>query len=131
MANKKDYLSKLCEQLSTDIASSLSVSKRCKIIKDNGDNTFNVQPLAMYSNGEKRAPLMYLPVAYIPISATDKNGDKVNFKLDYNVGDTVVVVFDDRDTTNYKNGTSYSIDGNNVHDINDGIIVGKIYNGKW
>lgn len=129
MAVKTDYLSKLIESLNTEISAGIAVSQRCKITKDNGNNTFNCQPLALYSNGKKRAMLLYLPILYTPM--TVKIGDQTaTIKPDFKVGDVVQVVFDDRDTSNTKRDSSYSLDSTRTHDVNDGVIIGKIYDGK-
>lgn len=128
MATKTDYLSKLVETVKSDVSAAIACSQRCKIIKDNGDNTFNCQPLALYSNGKKRAPLLYLPVLYTPQKITI-NGDTATIKLNLKVGDVVQVVFDDRDTSNASGSTTYALDSTRTHDVNDGVIIGKIYEG--
>lgn len=46
--------------------------------------------------------------------------------INYQVGDVVVVVFEDRDTSNAKGDSVYKIDSKRMHDANDGVIVGKI-----
>lgn len=50
--------------------------------------------------------------------------------LNYQVGDVVVVLFDDRDVTNLKGSAAYSLQSSRTHDINDGVIIGKIYDGE-
>lgn len=139
MTAKKNYLQDFMNELKSDSVASIHVSLRCKIIKDNGDHTFNVQPLALYDNGIKRPPILYVPATYIPIKAkyhdnleSQSEGSffYAEISLNYQVGDVVVVLFDDRDVTNLKGSATYSLQSSRTHDINDGVIIGKIYDGE-
>ena len=66
------------------------------------------------------------------ISHDDKGKERyASLIADYKVGDIVEVVFDDRDTANFSGSKSYALTSSRMHNLNDAVIVGKIYNGKW
>ena len=122
------------QTISNEIYKSLHVAQRCKITKVNSNKTFDIQPLALYSDGTKRSKLTNVPALFTPLKIKyDDNGEEKCASLiaDYKVGDIVEVVFDDRDTANFSGSKSYALTSSRMHNLNDAVIVGKIYDGKW
>lgn len=131
---EKNFMRKYQQTISNEIYKSLHVAQRCKITKANSDNTFDIQPLALYSDGTKRSKLINVPALFTPLKIKyDDNGTERYASLiaDYKVGDIVEVVFDDRDTANFSGSKSYALTSSRMHNLNDAVIVGKIYDGKW
>lgn len=131
---EKNFMRKYQQTISNEIYKSLHVAQRCKITKANSDNTFDIQPLALYSDGTKRSKLINVPALFTPLKIKyDDNGTERYASLiaDYKVGDIVEVVFDDRDTANFSGSKSYALTSARMHNLNDAVIVGKIYDGKW
>lgn len=131
---EKNFMRKYQQTISNEIYKSLHVAQRCKITKANSDNTFDIQPLALYSDGTKRSKLINVPALFTPLKIKyDDNGTEKYASLiaDYQVGDIVEVVFDDRDTANFSGSKSYALTSSRMHNLNDAVIVGKIYDGKW
>mgnify|MGYP002346399211 FL=1 len=131
---EKNFMRKYQQTISDEIYKSLHVAQRCKITKVNSDKTFDIQPLALYSDGTKRSKLINVPALFIPLKIKyDDNGKESYASLiaDYQVGDIVEVVFDDRDTANFSGSKSYALTSSRMHNLNDAIIIGKIYDGKW
>lgn len=131
---EKNFMRKYQQTISNEIYKSLHVAQRCKITKVNSNNTFDIQPLALYSDGTKRSKLINVPALFTPLKIKyDDNGKESYASLiaDYKVGDIVEVVFDDRDTANFSGSKSYALTSSRMHNLNDAIIVGKIYDGKW
>ena len=135
MTKSRDYINEFFDVFRDDVMSDIHGSIRCKIVKVNADKTYNVQPLALFSDGTKRPQLLSLQASFIPIKIKyhDDIGDSHSFApfyaemtINYQVGDVVVVVFEDRDTSNAKGDSVYKIDSERMHDANDGVIVGKI-----
>lgn len=135
MAENRDYMEEFFQTYKNEIMSDMSIAMRCKIVKVNSDKTYNVQPLALYTDGTKRPQLLSLQASFIPIKIKyhDDIGDSHDFSpfyaemtVNYQVGDVVVVVFEDRDTSNAKGNNVFKIDSERMHDKNDGVIVGKI-----
>lgn len=131
---EKNFMRKYQQTISNEIYKSLHVAQRCKITKANSDNTFDIQPLALYSDGTKRSKLINVPALFTPLKIKyDDNGTERYASLiaDYKVGDIVEVVFDDRDTANFSGSKSYALTSSRMHNLNDAVIIGKIYDGKW
>lgn len=131
---EKNFMRKYQQTISNEIYKSLHVAQRCKITKANSDNTFDIQPLALYSDGTKRSKLINVPALFTPLEIKyDDNGKEKYASLiaDYKVGDIVEVVFDDRDTANFSGSKSYALTSSRMHNLNDAVIIGKIYDGKW
>lgn len=131
---EKNFMRKYQQTISNEIYKSLHVAQRCKITKANSDNTFDIQPLALYSDGTKRSKLINVPALFTPLEIKyDDNGTEKYASLiaDYKVGDIVEVVFDDRDTANFSGSKSYALTSSRMHNLNDAVIIGKIYDGKW
>lgn len=131
---EKNFMRKYQQTISDEIYKSLHVAQRCKITKVNSDKTFDIQPLALYSDGTKRSKLINVPALFTPLKIKyDDNGKESYASLiaDYQVGDIVEVVFDDRDTANFSGSKSYALTSSRMHNLNDAIIIGKIYDGKW
>ena len=131
---EKNFMRKYQQTISNEIYKSLHVAQRCKITKANSNNTFDIQPLALYSDGTKRSKLINVPALFTPLKIKyDDNGKESYASLiaDYKVGDIVEVVFDDRDTANFSGSKSYALTSSRMHNLNDAVIVGKIYDGKW
>lgn len=131
---EKNFMRKYQQTISNEIYKSLHVAQRCKITKANSNNTFDIQPLALYSDGTKRSKLINVPALFTPLEIKyDDNGKEKYASLiaDYKVGDIVEVVFDDRDTANFSGSKSYALTSSRMHNLNDAVIVGKIYDGKW
>lgn len=131
---EKNFMRKYQQTISNEIYKSLHVAQRCKITKANSDHTFDIQPLALYSDGTKRSKLINVPALFTPLKIKyDDNGKESYASLiaDYKVGDIVEVVFDDRDTANFSGSKSYALTSSRMHNLNDAVIVGKIYDGKW
>ena len=137
---EKNFMRKYLQTISNEIYKSLHVAQRCKITKVNSDKTFDIQPLALYSDGTKRSKLINVPALFTPlkikyndkISHDDKGKERyASLIADYKVGDIVEVVFDDRDTANFSGSKSYALTSSRMHNLNDAVIVGKIYDGKW
>lgn len=131
---EKNFMRKYQQTISNEIYKSLHVAQRCKITKANSNNTFDIQPLALYSDGTKRSKLINVPALFTPLKIKyDDNGTEKYASLiaDYKVGDIVEVVFDDRDTANFSGSKSYALTSSRMHNLNDAVIIGKIYDGKW
>lgn len=131
---EKNFMRKYQQTISNEIYKSLHVAQRCKITKANSNNTFDIQPLALYSDGTKRSKLINVPALFTPLKIKyDDNGTEKYASLiaDYKVGDIVEVVFDDRDTANFSGSKNYALTSSRMHNLNDAVIVGKIYDGKW
>lgn len=131
---EKNFMRKYQRTISNEICKSLHVAQRCKITKANKDKTFDIQPLALYSDGSKRSKLINVSALFTPLKIKyDDNGATKYASLiaDYKVGDIVEVVFDDRDTANFSGSKSYALTSSRMHNLNDAVIVGKIYDGKW
>ena len=60
---EKNFMRKYQQTISNEIYKSLHVAQRCKITKVNSDKTFDIQPLALYSDGTKRSKLINVPAA--------------------------------------------------------------------
>lgn len=131
---EKNFMRKYQQTISNEIYKSLHVAQKCKITKVNSNKTFDIQPLALYSDGTKRSKLINVPALFTPLKIKyDDNGKEKYASLiaDYQVGDIVEVVFDDRDTANFSGSKSYALTSSRMHNLNDAVIVGKIYDGKW
>ncbi|EEI25663.1 hypothetical protein [Lentilactobacillus hilgardii] len=135
MTKSRNYIDDFFNTYKNDVLSDIHGAIRCKIVKVNADKTYDVQPLALFSDGTKRPQLLSLQASFIPIKIKyhDDIGDSHSFSpffaemiINYQVGDVVVVVFEDRDTSNAKGDSVYKIDSERMHDANDGVIVGKI-----
>lgn len=135
MVKSRDYMDEFFQTYKNEIMGELSSAMRCKIVKVNSDKTYDVQPLALYADGTKRPQLLGLSACYIPIKIKyhDDIGDAHSYSpfyaemtINYAVGDVVMVIFEDRDTSNAKGSSAYKIDSERMHDKNDGVIVGKI-----
>lgn len=102
----------------------LNVATIGKVVKIDG--TFaDVQPLPLKSNGTKRALLINCPIVK---SAQFTDYKVVNHNLikeKIKVGDVVIVVFCDRDISNFSGASEFKI-GARLHSLNDGIVVGVL-----
>ncbi|GED92535.1 hypothetical protein LBSG162_16400 [Lentilactobacillus buchneri subsp. silagei] len=135
MTKSRNYIREFMDQLKNDVMSDIHSAIRCKIVKVNADKTYDVQPLALFSDGTKRPQLLSLQASFIPIKIKyhDDIGDSHDFSpfyaemiINYQVGDVVIVVFEDRDTSNAKGNNVFKIDSERMHDANDGVIIGKV-----
>ena len=61
---EKNFIRKYQQTISNEIYKSLHVAQRCKITKANSDKTFDVQPLALYSDGTKRSKLINVTASF-------------------------------------------------------------------
>ncbi|MEY2374770.1 hypothetical protein [Lentilactobacillus buchneri] len=136
MTKSRNYIREFMDQFKNDVMSDIHSAIRCKIVKVNADKTYDVQPLALFSDGTKRPQLLSLQASFIPIKIKyhDDIGDSHDFSpfyaemiINYQVGDVVIVVFEDRDTSNAKGNDVFKIDSERMHDANDGVIIGKVY----
>lgn len=135
MTKSRNYIREFMDQFKNDVMSDIHSAIRCKIVKVNADKTYDVQPLALFSDGTKRPQLLSLQASFIPIKIKyhDDIGDSHDFSpfyaemiINYQVGDVVIVVFEDRDTSNAKGNNVFKIDSERMHDANDGVIIGKV-----
>lgn len=135
MTKSRNYIHEFMDQFKNDVMSDIHSAIRCKIVKVNVDKTYDVQPLALFSDGTKRPQLLSLQASFIPIKIKyhDDIGDSHDFSpfyaemiINYQVGDVVIVVFEDRDTSNAKGNNVFKIDSERMHDANDGVIIGKV-----
>lgn len=135
MTKSRNYIHEFMDQFKNDVMSDIHSAIRCKIVKVNADKTYDVQPLALFSDGTKRPQLLSLQASFIPIKIKyhDDIGDSHDFSpfyaemiINYQVGDVVIVVFEDRDTSNAKGNNVFKIDSERMHDANDGVIIGKV-----
>lgn len=135
MTKSRNYIHEFMDQFKNDIMSDIHSAIRCKIVKVNVDKTYDVQPLALFSDGTKRPQLLSLQASFIPIKIKyhDDIGNSHDFSpfyaemiINYQVGDVVIVVFEDRDTSNAKGNDVFKIDSERMHDANDGVIIGKV-----
>lgn len=135
MTKSRNYIREFMDQFKNDVMSDIHSAIRCKIVKVNADKTYDVQPLALFSDGAKRPQLLSLQASFIPIKIKyhDDIGDSHDFSpfyaemtINYQVGDVVIVVFEDRDTSNAKGNNVFKIDSERMHDANDGVIIGKV-----
>lgn len=135
MTKSRNYIREFMDQFKNDVMSDIHSAIRCKIVKVNADKTYDVQPLALFSDGTKRPQLLSLQASFIPIKIKyhDDIGDSHDFSpfyaemiINYQVGDVVIVVFEDRDTSNAKGNDVFKIDSERMHDANDGVIIGKV-----
>jgi hypothetical protein len=135
MTKSRNYIREFMDQFKNDVMSDIHSAIRCKIVKVNADKTYDVQPLALFSDGTKRPQLLSLQASFIPIKIKyhDDIGNSHDFSpfyaemiINYQVGDVVIVVFEDRDTSNAKGNDVFKIDSERMHDANDGVIIGKV-----
>ena len=135
MTKSRNYIHEFMDQFKNDVMSDIHSAIRCKIVKVNVDKTYDVQPLALFSDGTKRPQLLSLQASFIPIKIKyhDDIGNSHDFSpfyaemiINYQVGDVVIVVFEDRDTSNAKGNNVFKIDSERMHDANDGVIIGKV-----
>lgn len=135
MTKSRNYIREFMDQFKNDVMSDIHSAIRCKIVKVNADKTYDVQPLALFSDGAKRPQLLSLQASFIPIKIKyhDDIGNSHDFSpfyaemiINYQVGDVVIVVFEDRDTSNAKGNDVFKIDSERMHDANDGVIIGKV-----
>lgn len=135
MTKSRNYIREFMDQFKNDVMSDIHSAIRCKIVKVNVDKTYDVQPLALFSDGTKRPQLLSLQASFIPIKIKyhDDIGNSHDFSpfyaemiINYQVGDVVIVVFEDRDTSNAKGNDVFKIDSERMHDANDGVIIGKV-----
>lgn len=135
MTKSRNYIHEFMDQFKNDVMSDIHSAIRCKIVKVNADKTYDVQPLALFSDGTKRPQLLSLQASFIPIKIKyhDDIGNSHDFSpfyaemiINYQVGDVVIVVFEDRDTSNAKGNDVFKIDSERMHDANDGVIIGKV-----
>ncbi|MCT3399210.1 hypothetical protein [Lentilactobacillus hilgardii] len=135
MTKSRNYIHEFMDQFKNDVMSDIHSAIRCKIVKVNVDKTYDVQPLALFSDGTKRPQLLSLQASFIPIKIKyhDDIGNSHDFSpfyaemiINYQVGDVVIVVFEDRDTSNAKGNDVFKIDSERMHDANDGVIIGKV-----
>lgn len=135
MTKSRNYIREFMDQFKNDVMSDIHSAIRCKIVKVNADKTYDVQPLALFSDGTKRPQLLSLQASFIPIKIKyhDDIGNSHDFSpfyaemiINYQVGDVVIVVFEDRDTSNAMGNDVFKIDSERMHDANDGVIIGKV-----
>ncbi|MGP3640357.1 hypothetical protein [Lentilactobacillus hilgardii] len=135
MTKSRNYIHEFMNQFKNDVMSDIHSAIRCKIVKVNADKTYDVQPLALFSDGTKRPQLLSLQASFIPIKIKyhDDIGNSHDFSpfyaemiINYQVGDVVIVVFEDQDTSNAKGNDVFKIDSERMHDANDGVIIGKV-----
>uniref|UniRef100_UPI00403F27E5 pyocin knob domain-containing protein n=1 Tax=Lentilactobacillus hilgardii TaxID=1588 RepID=UPI00403F27E5 len=81
MTKSRNYIDEFFNTYKNDVLSDIHGAIRCKIVKVNGDKTYDVQPLALFSDGTKRPQLLSLQASFIPIKIKyhDDIGDSHSF----------------------------------------------------
>ena len=120
MAKDKNFaLDTIMENLLPYIAANINGVQVAKVVSIDG-NEADCQPLALQSDGDKRAMYIACKVAknamFYP---TSTDGTKLS-KLA--PGNIVVVIFADRDMDNFDGG-EFSLASRRMHSVNDGIVT--------
>lgn len=100
----------------------------CRVNRyDKGGHSADCQPLALQSDGDKRAMLMDVKVP-ASIWQLDDAMDAISKKVDglkwkpLKVGSVVMVEFNDRDISNWTGKTNYKLESTRMHSIQDASI---------
>lgn len=115
MAGIRDSFDKLLASIKSDVMKSLNVSMMCRVISLDADKKHgNFQPMALTISGNARAMLINVPVTR-------------NVAKDVEVGDVVIVLFQDRNIQSF-DGTSknFIINNERAHSVNDAVVVGLL-----
>lgn len=120
MAKDKNYaLDAILEGLLPYIAANINCFQLAKVVQIDG-NEADCQPLALQSDGDKRAMLIACRVTknamFYP---TSTDGTKLK-KLA--PGNIVVVAFCDRDMDNFNDG-EFSLASRRMHSVNDAVVT--------
>lgn len=94
------------------ILKEINVMQLCRVVNIKGTKA-DVQPLALKSDGSKRALILNALITK-------------HCQSDISQGVVVVVAFCDRDIDNYRNSADYSLSSDRMHSQNDAVIVGVI-----
>lgn len=119
------------------IMASMAVIQYGKVVRyDSSDHTADVQPLALQSDGSKRAMLMNCDVVMSARewyeTGADNDGEGGDGGIDIKkihklkAGDIVVVGFNDRDTDNFTKSGNFSLASRRMHSIQDGVVLGVL-----
>ncbi|PZL78255.1 hypothetical protein CI088_00355 [Enterococcus plantarum] len=107
----KDFDTRFFRNFEKRINKDLNVMQLCRVVVVNDGQKANVQPLALKSDGTKRALI--------------QNALVLNHcKSDIGVGKTVLVGFCDRDIDNFRGSSDYSLSSERMHSQNDAVILG-------
>lgn len=91
---------------------SINVMALCRVVSiDLGSQKADVQPLALKSDGTKRALIQSALI--------------LNHCLeDIGVGKVILVGFNDRDMDNFRNSGDFHLASKRMHSINDAVVLG-------
>lgn len=131
---KEDPLLTLLHRVANNVKTELHVGGIGKITAIDPPY-IDVQPQVKFLNGDKRAlwqscwallPSFIEPgrVADCPRGEHDVPMKKL--KLNYKVGDHVMVAFLDRSIDNYDGSGEAALDSERTHSVNDGVVIGKV-----
>lgn len=113
MVRKRDQDIRFVRILQNNINANLHVAQLARVYKVNDNNSLaDVQPLALDEKGNKRAPLIN-----VPVGLTVRNY--------LTVGSVVLVQFLDRSMENWgkHDNSEFSIANKRMHDVNDAVIT--------
>lgn len=108
MSNDSQFFSELMKTINK----SINVMTLCRVVNlDLGSQKADVQPLALKSDGTKRALIQSALV--------------LNHCLeDIGTGKVVLVGFNDRDTDNFRDAGDYHLSSKRMHSVNDAVVMG-------
>lgn len=110
------------EKLLPYIAVNINCVALAKVVSVNG-NEADCQPLALQSDGDKRAMLIGCPVVKSAMFyPTSLDGTKL---AHLSAGNVVVVGYNDRDIDNFAGG-EFKLASRRMHSVNDGVVLGVI-----
>lgn len=106
----------------------INCHQMCRVNRyDKGNHSADCQPLALQSDGDKRAMLIDVKVP-ASIWQLDDAMDKIAKKVDglnwkpLKVGSVVWVGFNDRDLGNWTGKTNYKLESTRMHSVQDAAI---------
>lgn len=108
----KDFDSRFFKDFEKRINKDLNVMQLCRVVETAGQKA-NVQPIALKSDGGKRAMILNALVLN-------------HCKEDIGNGKVVLVGFCDRDIDNFRGASDYSLSSERMHSQNDAVILGVI-----
>lgn len=134
MPEQTDNLTKLISSVMNHNASDITVMYLAKIVKISPP-TADIQPLAMI-NGNKANIVSKAHFIITPSEITYTDSDKGNktkvktnkVKLDYKVGDNVLVGCLDLDNMYFTNKDKFKVDSTRKHAVDFAVILGRYAN---
>jgi len=114
----------LITTITDSVSYATNVSEIASIVSYS-DGSADVQPLVDDSGGRDEVGVISgCPV--LKSALLDFDSDGKGIKRDLKKGDTVLIVFNNRDLDNFSGNSSFTKSSERMHDINDAVVVGVV-----